>query len=130
MNHPEDKLGQDIARLLELGTDELDAQTRSRLHTARQAALASYKQPAAAPAWAPAWAGGAVSRFTERPVLGIRYLVPIAALIVGLIGIVQWQNSGPWNELAEVDASLLTDELPINAYLDTGFDSWLKRSPR
>jgi hypothetical protein len=32
--------------------------------------------------------------------------------------------------LAEVDAGLLTDELPINAYLDKGFDSWLKRSSR
>jgi len=25
---------------------------------------------------------------------------------------------------------LLTDELPLNAYLDRGFDSWLKRSAR
>jgi hypothetical protein len=26
--------------------------------------------------------------------------------------------------------NLLTDDLPINAYLDQGFDSWLKRAPR
>ena len=27
-----------------------------------------------------------------------------------------------------VDENLLTDELPINAYLDNNFEAWLKRS--
>ena len=33
-------------------------------------------------------------------------------------------------ELAEIDAGLLTDELPISAYLDKGFDSWVTGSSR
>ena len=46
-----------------------------------------------------------------------------------MIGIAYWQNgSSPASEMAEIDAGLLSDELPINAYLDKGFDSWLKRS--
>ena len=32
------------------------------------------------------------------------------------------------NDIAEIDASLLTDDLPINAYLDNNFEAWLKRS--
>ena len=30
-------------------------------------------------------------------------------------------------ELAEIDSQLLTDDLPIDAYLDRGFQNWLKR---
>lgn len=33
------------------------------------------------------------------------------------------------SELEEVDSALLADDLPINAYLDKGFDTWLS-SPR
>jgi hypothetical protein len=29
---------------------------------------------------------------------------------------------------AEIDAGLLTDDLPIGAYLDKNFTAWLKRS--
>ena len=32
--------------------------------------------------------------------------------------------------IADLDARLLTDDLPIDAYLDKGFDSWLKRQQR
>jgi hypothetical protein len=32
------------------------------------------------------------------------------------------------DEAEEIDSALLTSELPINAYLDQGFDAWLKRS--
>jgi hypothetical protein len=32
--------------------------------------------------------------------------------------------------LADLDVRLLTDDLPIDAYLDKGFDSWLNRQSR
>jgi hypothetical protein len=44
--------------------------------------------------------------------------------------VVYWQSVASNGDLADVEIALLTDELPINAYLDKGFDSWLKRSPR
>jgi hypothetical protein len=56
-------------------------------------------------------------------------MIAVAALVVGMIGFAYWQSFGP-NDYADIDISLLTDDLPINAYLDTGFDSWLKRAPR
>ena len=57
-------------------------------------------------------------------------LLPMTALLLGLAGTgaVYWQNlTRQANELAEIDAGLLSDDLPINAYLDNGLDSWLKR---
>lgn len=121
----EEELARRIAQVLDQGTERFTAQQRERLKVARQLALSRYSA-GNAPAWAPAWAGN-VSRFTEHPVFGIRYLVPIAALVLGLLGAVYLQN-GATGEIADIDAGLLTDELPINAYLDKGFDSWLTRS--
>jgi hypothetical protein len=31
-------------------------------------------------------------------------------------------------EIEEIDSAILTGDLPINAYLDNSFDTWLKRS--
>ena len=78
-----------------------------------------------------AWAGQVVSQVTEGPATSARYAVSLAVLILGLAGIVYWQSgSGNGGELADLDARLLTDDLPIDAYLDKGFDSWLKRQSR
>jgi hypothetical protein len=62
-------------------------------------------------------------------VMGVQYLMPIAALVLGLAGVAYMHTPAP-SDIADIDAGLLTDELPINAYLDQGFDSWLKRSSR
>jgi len=32
------------------------------------------------------------------------------------------------HELTDTDAAILTSDLPIEAYVDTGFQNWLKRS--
>ena len=121
----EDELARRIARVLDEGAERLTARQCDRLSAARKLALSHYSADKA-PAWAPAWAGN-VSRYTDHPMFGVRYLIPIGALVLGLLGVVYLQNGGN-GEIADIDAGLLTDELPINAYLDKGFDSWLKRS--
>jgi hypothetical protein len=60
----------------------------------------------------------------------VRNAVALAAVLLALTGLAIWSSTFPSNELAEIDAGLLTDELPINAYLDKGFDSWLTRGSR
>ena len=50
-------------------------------------------------------------------------------LVLGLAG-VAYMHYTPTSDIADIDAGLLTDDLPINAYLDQGFDSWLQRSGR
>jgi hypothetical protein len=56
-----------------------------------------------------------------------RVLVPAAALIVAVAGIYSWQEKQRLAEIVEIDAQLLTDDLPIDAYLDRGFQNWLKK---
>jgi hypothetical protein len=123
----QDELAKRIARLLDESADNVGPAQRERLAAARKQALSRHRREPTH-AWVPAWAGP-ISRVTERRVLGVQYLIPIAALVLGLAG-VAYMHSGPANDIADIDAGLLTDELPINAYLDQGFDSWLKRSSR
>jgi hypothetical protein len=58
--------------------------------------------------------------------LNARVLVPVFGLILGLSAAIYWeqQASSP-AELAELDAQVLSDELPVTAYLDQGFEVWL-----
>ncbi|HXF66422.1 MAG TPA: DUF3619 family protein [Burkholderiales bacterium] len=129
MNLPEHELARSIVRHLDYGVEHLDAGVRERLFAARKAALERYREQPE-PVFGLAWAGAAAARVTGHRLYGARHLIAAAALILALVGVAYWQSTGPANELAEIDAGLLTDELPINAYLDKGFDSWLKRSSR
>jgi uncharacterized protein DUF3619 len=124
----EDELAGRIAKLLDEGSEQLGVEQRERLIQARRLALSRHRAKEA-PALAPAWAGP-LSHFTEQSVMGVRYLIPVAALVLGLLGVVYMNTTSISNNIADIDAGLLTDELPLDAYLDQGFDSWLKRSSR
>jgi hypothetical protein len=52
-------------------------------------------------------------------------MVLILLLVVGsgLLGEMQRMA-----ELEEVDSALLSDDLPIDAYLDQGFDAWVQNN--
>ena len=125
----DDELGVQIAKLLEEGSTDLTREQRERLSAARRQALIRHAEVSKAPAWMPVWAGP-FARFTEQSVLGVRYLVPLAALVLGLLGVVYMHTGTVSSEMADIDAALLTDELPIDAFLDQSLDSWLKRSQR
>lgn len=53
-------------------------------------------------------------------------VLPLIALIVGLLTINSIQNDNRAQEVAEVDVALLTDELPPAAFADPGFIQFLK----
>lgn len=118
--------------LLNQGTRELDAATASKLLHARKEALAHFQQRPTY-AWVPERAGASagrlgVGRFIEPFSHKMRAGFVLLALLTSLAGVVTWQTfSQQGSEIAEIDEGLLTGELPINAYLDKGFDSWLKR---
>ena len=74
--------------------------------------------------------GSAILGFSRsRWWLGIASALPLAALIGGLVLIQDWQTRSQISVAAEVDAALLGDDLPINAYRDAGFVEYLKAPP-
>jgi hypothetical protein len=130
MTQPEHELARKIIEHLDHGTERLEPGTRERLAAARKVALSHYREKSEAMLGL-AWAGQAMTRFAEHRLHHTRLLAAAAAIAVLLAGFAYWQATGPAsNDLAEIDLGLLTDELPLNAYLDKGFDSWLKRSSR
>lgn len=134
MNTPQDhELAEKIVRLLNHGTHQIDTKTADKLLAARKEALAHFKEKPAH-AWVPQWATAGVGRaglLSEPFSNNLRAGFVLLALLTSLAAVVAWQTLGQQgSEIAEIDEGLLTDELPINAYLDKGFDSWLKRPSR
>ena len=107
---------------------ELDAATLARLTTARERALANQRLASASPVFA--WANNVGGRFTGTGSLISRIVLPTAVLILGLLAINVWRQSQVAKEIEEIDAAVLAGDLPLDAYLDKGFDAWLKRSSR
>jgi hypothetical protein len=54
-------------------------------------------------------------------------IVPLLALVAGLAGIYQYEEQQRIAEMAELDAAVLSDELPLTAYLDDGFNAYLEQ---
>ena len=50
----------------------------------------------------------------------------IALASMGYQGYEQWQAHQQLKDVEETDAAILTSELPIDAYLDQGFQNWLR----
>lgn len=122
----EQQIGYRIRQHLSQGLDDLDASKLARLKAAREQALA--RQRVASRVSFVAWADNVVGRWGGPSSLVPRMLLPMAVLILGLIAINQWRDTQVAAEIEEIDAAVLTSDLPLDAYLDKGFDAWLKRS--
>ena len=122
-NFNEAEFGKKLKLLLNDSARQIDDSKLDRLKIARESALA--RQKVAVPVFGLAWAG---AKMGDMNVLSPRYLLPVAALVLGAMSVNIWQQNQSVNEIEEIDASLLSGDLPINAYLDKGFDAWLKRN--
>ncbi len=114
------RIKQVLNRGLELGTDKL-----ARLQAAREQALARQRTEARAPVLA--WADNVLGSWSA-PSLWSRVVLPTALLILSVVAISQWRETQQAAEIEEIDAAVLSGDLPLDAYLDKGFDTWLKRS--
>ena len=125
MNEPQ--FGSKVRKLLSEGS-RIDDKTLGRLQMGRELALKH--QRAEQPATSLAWAGNVLGSFGGFAGVSFRLVLPLAVLVGGLLAINGWQQNLRVAEVEEIDALLLTDDLPLDAYLDKGFEAWLKkRSP-
>ena len=110
-----------IVHHLDRGTADLRPGTLYRLRQARGAALAAIEAPAEAGELATThgaaggWFGGGRSS-------AVRWL-GVATLALGYQ---QWHEMQQVREFEDVDLHLLASDLPIDAYLDRGFQNWLR----
>jgi len=119
----ETQFGSKIRQLLNQGLS-LDKGAADRLRAARGLALSRQR---AEPAPALAWADNVLGSLGGWSGLSLRLLAPFVALVIGVAAIYTWQQKQQLAEVEEIDAQLLTDDLPIDAYLDRNFQNWLKK---
>jgi hypothetical protein len=130
----EQEFVRELRRALDESAARLPASTTDRLATARRAALSRKKSeaetvvvrvPALAAAGMPS---GLPAPRRRSPLARLMLAWPLAALVAGLFAIAYFEDQQRTAELADIDAAMLSDELPLNAYLDHGFNAYLSRS--
>lgn len=127
----QNRQGLKLASYLSLATAELPHDMSERLRVARLQALSRRKvSPLGEARNVVANGGNAALTWGQEESLGlwgrIGAIVPLIALVVGMLLISSIQDDNRARELAELDVSLLTDVLPPEAFGDPGFVQYLK----
>lgn len=127
-----------IRQALDEGADRVDYMTVYRLEQARHRALAVQHVRSEAivrvPALQLAGVGGARvpadsgGWWTWLHRAGL--VAPLMALLIGFVGIYQWQRTQTIEHLANIDLAVLLDEAPIDTYADSGFGVLLNSQRR
>ena len=133
MTADDKEIARKITAYLDQGAGELRSGTAYRLQKARAAALARLSEPRRAAELTLAGAGvGSGGQLGEhRPFYAqVRFWVGVALIAVAGFGWQQWrayqQVDQQIREAEEIDAQLLASDMPFDAYLDRGFQVWLR----
>ena len=123
MNTDDINLAYKVRHALNENLENLPASTTDRLAAAR--ALALSRKKADAPQ------SRKQARFDVASLLGMQWVrglavaAPLLAMVIGLAGVYQSQHEQRAAELADLDAAVLSDDLPLTAYTDHGFNAYL-----
>ena len=136
MNTDDINLAYKIRHALNENLDTLPDATGKRLAAARARAMSRKKPDAARAAARPARRsrrgfGGLVrALFTGPALVRLGVAVPLLALVIGMGGVVEFEQEQHLAAMAAIDAEVLADELPLTAYLDQGFNAYLESQQR
>ncbi len=132
----QNRFGLRVAARLSAGVEQMPHDLQERLRAAREQALARRKQaaPVVSLRTAPSVQtnGRTASLNLGDDILGfwgrLTSMALMCALVVGLVAVNVMQDDDRTMEVADLDATLLTDDLPPEAYSDPGFVQFLKTS--
>ncbi len=130
----EDRFGQRLAARLSDASDDIPHEISERLKAARMMALSKRNVTKIETASAVVGLGQTAALHLGGEKFNwwgrMAAIVPLIALVAGLMAIQLVQDDFWADEIASVDAELLTDELPPEAYTDPGFAQYLRSSGR
>lgn len=121
----EKDFGQKIARTLNWGLSQLEEDKLARLRAARRQAMDAYREPVNI--LGVVTVSGQtlnVSFWIRKPL----FWLPMLAVAIAIIAYSFNSTDDIYDDVGELDAKLLTGELPIDAFLDKDFASWVKES--
>jgi len=126
----QDRFGRQLAAYLDTSARSLPHDISERLRVARRQALGQAREKRVSNAAVQQLGGGAAALgqgSDDNPRWPwLVSLLPLLALVVGLVLIQILGTDQFTRELAEIDAAILTDDLPPAAYTDPGFAQFLK----
>ena len=110
---------------LNWGLTQIDGDKLAKLRAAREKVMANYAEPVAVATMATT-SGQTVniSSWVRKPL----FWLPILAIAAIALTYNATDENIADDAGGELDANLLTGELPINAFLDKDFGSWVKES--
>ena len=120
-----------VKRALDANLEYLPESTTQSLAEARRVAVARKKRssaPLRAAAPQLVLSGNTGGTLSPAPWSWVGRLGVAIPLLVGVLlfaGLYQHEHQQRISDLAEIDAGVLSDELPLSAYLDHGFDAFL-----
>ena len=117
----ENEVAEKIVARLDRELADMPVQTVQKLQAARLAAVAAYPSGSRVSRPVNVVGGWGFGRLVTP-----RLALPAAIVVASLTGLIYWQMSSHHEE--ELDTGLLAGELPIHAYTDPGFETWLKHS--
>ena len=130
----QDRLGRGIAARLAESTNDIPNDISERLKVARMQALAKRKVVKLQAVTSVNVQGGTATLsggdFESSLWSRLGALIPLLALVAGLLTIAVVQEQQRAHEIADVDVELLADELPPDAYTDPGFAHFLSINRR
>ena len=128
----DDIFAKKITTYLDQGAADLKPGIAYRLQLARAEAVSRLADPRRSAELRVAMAGAGSGTGTAsggRSFWGSgRLWIGIGLIVVAGFGFQQWQAYQQLNDIEETDAAILSSDLPIDAYLDRGFQNWLKRA--
>ena len=129
----QDRIGSAVRECLDGSTTQLPSRVTDRLYLARLAAMAARKhefvpqlERVLRPQLALNQGGNSSQPSTNWGRLS--WFAPFIVLALGLLAIAEWQQDARINDIAAVDIALLSDDVPPDAYMDSGFLAFLKLS--
>ena len=135
MSATDEQFARKLTALLDHAAAEIPPGIAYRLQQARARALDGEPAADAVPSRAHALAGGIGGRRGfghagngRSPWVQWRLWLGVAIMAAAAWGALQWNNYRQAKIYEELDAQILSSDLPIDAYLDQGFDAWLKTS--
>ena len=132
MTPSDDIYAKKITTYLDQGAADLKPGIAYRLQLARAEALARLADPQRSAelrvAVASAGSGTGTAGGGRSFWAGRRLWIGIGLIVVAGFGFQQWQAYQQLSDIEETDAAILSSDLPIDAYLDRGFQNWLKRA--
>ena len=120
------EIAKKITQTLDYGVSRMDEANIAKLRTARQKAMANYREPINVMGLVTV-SGQTLnlSSWMTKPL----FWLPILAIAAAAVAY-NSMDDDIVDDSGALDAQLLTGELPINEFLDKDFQSWVKDSSR